>query len=99
MALPNTNEHIHEDEGLWLVGFTIPYLDGMRLMSGMVDIVDVCIDPARNAVVFVVRNLDPTGCLFKTGLLKATKIKDWKVPQQSLVMPCMTSTLSAAAAS
>jgi len=86
MALPNTKEHIHEDEGFWLVGFAADSLEAARYMSGLVDILDVRVDPRHGAVIFVVKNLDTTGCLFKTGALKAQRVDNWASTPQPLMM-------------
>lgn len=86
MAMPNTNEHIHEAEGVWLVGFAANHAEGAQLMSGLVDILDVQVDTQHGAVIFVVKSLDKTGCLFKTGVLKARKVGSWNASPQPLLV-------------
>lgn len=86
MAEPNTRDHEYEDEGLWVVGFDARYLGAANLMSGLVDIVDVRTDVQHGAVLFIVKNLDKTGCLFKTGSLKARKIDKWDALPQPVLM-------------
>lgn len=77
-----------QDEGVWLVGFTVPFLNSISLMSGLVDVVDICVDSRHRAAIFVVKNLDQTNCLFKNGFLKATRIEKWSGEPQPVVMDC-----------
>jgi len=86
MALPNTSDRPQEDGGIYMVGFSANAVEGARFMSGMVDIIDVQVDTARNAVLFIVRNLDTTGSLFKTGLLTARKLDAWNPPKKQGLM-------------
>lgn len=75
-------------EEVWLVGFTVPWLNGIEHMSGLVDILDIQINSEHRAAIFVVRNLDQSGTLFQKGLLRATKVKGWRGEKQGIVVDC-----------
>jgi hypothetical protein len=69
-------------QGLWRVGFRRPAWPLINLMSGLVDIVDTIWDKDGETMVFIVRNLDVSGTLFRQGVLRANPIIKYRPGNQ-----------------
>ena len=84
--MQNTATYI-ADTNLWRVGFDVNALSLIKWMSGLVDIQSVYYDYENAGVVFIVRENDTTGTLFKDGLLAATAIPMYQELTQPLSVP------------
>jgi hypothetical protein len=73
--------------GLWRVGFTREAIPLITLMSGLVEVVDTFWQTEDKVLVFIVRNLDTTGTLFKQGVLRANPILKYKPIHQPVLAP------------
>lgn len=75
-----------EGQNLWRVGFHLDSLPLMQFMSGMVEIKLTAYDHANDVLVFVVRCMDKTGSLFRTGYLKANSVFRYREIDQPLLV-------------
>jgi hypothetical protein len=71
------------DDNLYRVGFNLPALPMIKLMSGLVDIYAVEYD-FQGHVLFYVKRTDKTRALFNGGSLVATPVYAFHPPPQSL---------------
>jgi hypothetical protein len=71
---------------VWLVGFPVRQMGKIQLLSGLADVIDIRYDHNLQSVVFVVKNKDQSGVLFRSGTLKASSVPFWNEPQQALVV-------------
>ena len=76
---------------LWRSGFHVDSLSAINLMSGLVDVCEALWLEESAALVFVVRNRDKTGTLFKTGVLKGHKIQGFQPSRQSVMVSWVNS--------
>jgi hypothetical protein len=76
---------------LWRVGFHLDALPLINLLSGMVEILESIWIPEEQVLVFIVKNLDETGVLFRNGSLAATPIFKYRQPQQGILAVARTS--------
>ena len=79
------SEDLVSGNGLWRVGFSIESLSLIRYLSGLVSIVSVFWNEDDNVLILIVRNKDISNVLFRSGILAAQPIKQYKVSQQGIV--------------
>lgn len=71
---------------LWRVGFHADALEAINWMSGLIEVLDVMWYEEEQILLMVVSNYDRSGTLFKTGSLRATHIRKYKINNQPLMV-------------
>ena len=80
---------------LWRVGFYMNAIPLINNLSGLVEILETIWDEKEQVLVFIVRNKDRSGRLFKVqGGLAANPILKYRVPDQGIVVESTASALT-----
>jgi len=71
---------------LWRAGFAYCGLEGIRILSGLIDVIDVIWVDQNDALFFVVRDKDKTQTVFRGGMLRGDKIHRFQSNSQPLLV-------------
>lgn len=71
-------------DDLWRVGFRCGSLALVRLLSGLVEVQEATWSLDKGILFLVVRNLDKTNTLFRSGHLQATQLNGYEKSDQPL---------------
>ena len=65
-------------EEIWWVGFRQSQLRLMSYLSGLVEVLDVYWQNQEGILVLIVKNLDKSGILFRTGSIRARPVARYR---------------------